>query len=212
MEKILNLTFPRSGHHLLVDILKSYFNDKMNYCEFYNSNNNCGCFGGTNPGNQLCVKEKTNFQKHHDFEKLFHEPRVLTVPKDLDRKYLILYRSKYPALVSWYEMFLDEEDNKKVEHSEEDFRNFMNWATNFYDKWIEKWVEDKEIENKLVITYEELTSNTVEIVAKVVEFSEERISRSRIKDAIIDVTVKEKRDITNSGFYNILKNDFIDQE
>lgn len=212
MNKIINISFPRSGHHLLVNILKKYFKDEIKYCEYYISNEGCGCFGGPNPNNVLCIKEETNFQKQHDFEKLFYRPRVFLVPKDLDRKYLILYRkNKYKALLSWYEMFLDD-PNSKIEHSEEGFREFMSWFSNFYNKWVNKWVRDKEIKDKLTITYEDLTSDTVETIFEVIKFINGKPNRNKIKDSIIQHTVRDKRKLEDSDFYNILKEDYLDEK
>lgn len=51
---MLFVTFPRSGHHLLVDILTEY-QPSLTYCEFY------GCCN-TYP----CV-HKSTLQKNHDF-------------------------------------------------------------------------------------------------------------------------------------------------
>lgn len=211
MYKILNLTFPRSGHHFLVRILKQYFKDKLKYCEYYSAINQCGCFGGENPRNVLCTRPETNFQKHHDFDRLFTKPRLFVVPKTLNRKYLILYRKKWNALISWYEMFL-REDSNKVQKTEDGFREFMNFASNFYDKWITKWVKDDKIKNKLIITYNDIIDNTVETLSKVVNFCGEEPDIDKLKDAIIQSSIKEKRNIKHSKRYDILKKEYINNE
>jgi len=164
MNKILNVTFPRSGHFLLYILLREILGDKLDYCEFYN----CNICRGVN-AEQLCVRPTVNFQKHHDFIRLFYYRKYLTLRKDFDRKYLIQYREKIPALISWYEMFLNE-GKGKVEDSPRGFKRFYKWSSQFYDKWFEKWVLDDEIKDKKIITYKELTLQPQKTLVDILDF------------------------------------------
>lgn len=79
------ISFPRSGQHLLADMLAAYLGEEFQYCEFY-----------LEPGRRLAVRSETNYQKNHDFD--------LDWPITPDHRYVIQIRDPFEALTSLYEL------------------------------------------------------------------------------------------------------------
>ena len=89
MERVIGVSWPRSGHHLLVRLLTLYFGETFRYCDFYGGVDNC-C--KTAP----CTRADIHLAKSHDFD--------LALPQIADRKYLIQYRDFVPSVVSNFEL------------------------------------------------------------------------------------------------------------
>ena len=82
LNKTVLVSFPRSGHHLLVRGLTEAANHRIVYSEMYNSAhnmNNC---------------DFVNLQKSHDFD--------LTDPIDPELNYIVLIRGFELAVESWF--------------------------------------------------------------------------------------------------------------
>jgi hypothetical protein len=58
---VAGVSWPRSGHHLLVRMLKSYFGKVFEYCEFYEPQQCCKQFPCARRG-------VVHFSKNHDFD------------------------------------------------------------------------------------------------------------------------------------------------
>ena len=83
MRNIQNITFPRSGHHLIERCIESLFLEEFHYCDYYR---HC---------RQIpCSDPKTTFQKNHDFK--------LSLSQDKRFHYLVQYRNPLQAIASWY--------------------------------------------------------------------------------------------------------------
>lgn len=165
MRKIICVSFPRSGHHLLVNFLFKYFSrdvdypelkgedarkkcDKtlsageLHYCEFYN---HCKSYP--------CIDPAINFQKNHD--------SLLDMqPKD-GYFYIIMYRHPLESIVSLYKWNVkDWLDNiftgKTVDFSRSGWERFANNKIVLWKNFVRKWIIDKDRGNYLFISYEEL--------------------------------------------------------
>lgn len=104
------ISFPRSGHHLLVRGLQAALNEELVYCEPYISEHN------------MEVSPYTNVQKSHDFN--------LDEPIDPSLKYIIQIRGFEQAIKSWY----------KIEDLEQPFEEFYREKREYYDGFLSKWV------------------------------------------------------------------------
>ena len=89
LKHFTGVSFPRSGHHLLVRVLNKYFGPKFVYCEYYNPADCCRAV-------PCEFADRVTFSKNHDYESC--------VPILTHQRYLIQYRAFVPAVVSDYEL------------------------------------------------------------------------------------------------------------
>jgi len=105
------VSFPRSGHHLMVRGLTEALGNKLVYSEYYTSKHNM----------DNC--RFVNLQKSHDFE--------LTDPVNENENYVVLIRDFAPAIKSWYE----------TEQIRDDFEVFKEAKLAYYRAFVEKWMQ-----------------------------------------------------------------------
>ena len=133
-EKVICVTFPRSGHHLFARILAKYFSRDLYdgyvkkstkhfvagtfcYCEYYR---HCK--------SSPCSDVKTNFQKNHDFEGSLPNTRLL--------KYIIQYRTPVESLISNFEFDIK---NSKRPNEIEEWEKFASYGILYWKKFVNKW-------------------------------------------------------------------------
>lgn len=169
LRKVFFITFPRSGHHLLVRCLAKYFSENpesefntpgsseltkmtgtfkagnFTYCENYS---HCQQFG--------CSSPEVLFQKSHDFQ--------LTDPVSRRLKYIVQYRENYGAAIkSWYEIeakpngYLEQYNNKQIA---------------FYQRFLKKWVEPDPEPNRLLIEFKYFTHYPDIVLRQAISFCE----------------------------------------
>jgi hypothetical protein len=160
---VAGVSWPRSGHHLLVELLGRYFGSRFAYCEFHQAEDCCK--------EVPCVRrDRITLSKNHDLD--------LLTPIAPDVPYLIQYRDFLPSVVSDYELF----KNWRGEDSPQAFEHFAKWQTDryvkFYVKWISAW---SPCRNKLVVKYENLMAKPAWTLASVAEFFSpgEAVDRNR---------------------------------
>jgi hypothetical protein len=113
MNKIMFVTFPRSGHFPLIKSLYCVLGDEFKFCNFYNHCNKVGC-------NKEC-----NAQKNHDFD------LSLKIPKGWI-PIIQIRRNERDNLYAWYNLVSKERKINK--------KNFINEKRLFLKKWKEKWL------------------------------------------------------------------------
>lgn len=140
------VSYPRSGHHWLVCMLKTYFGDSLHYCEYY-----------TDPEHAMAVCPETNCQKTHDF--------YLDEPRSPEFRYVVQFRNPEPAIHSWYRM---ERDAGRSDDFREFFRHKMSFWLDFRNKWArDDWPTDVP---RLILHYEDLRAGPINSLAKVIHF------------------------------------------
>lgn len=144
IRKTYLVSFPRSGHHLLVRGLTEALSHRLIYCEFYNGRHNF----------EHC--EWTNLQKSHDFD--------LQLPFDEQYNYIILIRAFELAIDSWYANVI------KYEGYEGDLETFRDGKKEYFDAFNEKWVISPSADNKLIITYADLVDHKIDTVSRCARF------------------------------------------
>ena len=157
------ITFPRSGHTWLSRILKYYFLNNLNYCEFH-----------TDPSNSIDLNVNTNLQKNHDFD--------LKTEIKSDRKYLIQIRKKYECLNSLYRLDSLNIDRNMNKHDEDQmtrtnfietygisYFDFLNEKGKYYDNFLSKWVF-VNIDNSKLVIYEKLKNDTFKESKSIIQF------------------------------------------
>jgi len=138
LNKTIFVTFPRSGHHLLIRGLHVALPQELVYSEFYQCEHNMdNCFA-------------VNAQKDHDFK----------LERDIEGyRYIVQVRDVTDCLYSWYIAL----------NSKESFREFYEVNEKYYHRFMNKWILS-EIDNRLIIKYEDLVKEKKETVLKVANF------------------------------------------
>lgn len=110
LNKTILVSYPRSGHHLMVRGLTEALDHKLVYSAFYGvAHNIANC-------------EFVNLQKSHDFD--------LTDEINLDLNYIVLIRNFEDATRSWH----------KSIKSEIPIDEFLESKREYYEGFIKKWV------------------------------------------------------------------------
>jgi len=140
------VSYPRSGHHLTVRILGHYFGANFKYCRFYatSSQECCQQFP--------CRDSSVTMTKNHDMDSISRQRQG--VPKIADVPYLVLVRNFLEAVVSDYDLYL-----RSHEDTEEGWRAFAQRKSDFYRSFVDKWALSADGLEKLVVRYEDLTSD-----------------------------------------------------
>lgn len=174
-QHIMLVTFPRSGHHLLVALVNDYAklqNLPFSYCEFY------GCHtkqGEDKNIHKICTQNNCSdtccvLTKNHDFGLNPYCP----VPEWTDpvtinanKRYIILYRQDpVKQFEAWYRHFkaCNTPPNIKYDARKETYNDFVEnfyvYNIDYYDAFIKKWVTSKN-KNVYAFTYESLVENTM---------------------------------------------------
>lgn len=157
------ICYPRSGHHLLTNILHEYFDVSFVYCEQYKEGHK-----------RIDKDENTNYQKNHDFD-------LDTEIKD-DRQYLIQVRNPLHSLPSRWAM---EVRGANITDTEENYRLYMKAWSHYWAGFMAKWVLSP-VDNRLVVRYEDLMLNPVEVVVNVIQFltHEANVNENDVRAAI----------------------------
>jgi hypothetical protein len=138
------ITFPRSGHHLLVRGILTALPEYAVYSEVYKSPHNM----------DNC--EFVNLQKTHDFD--------LDEPINPDLQYIVQIRGFELAVESWHKLLVR---NESYSGSFEDFRKEK---TEYYDRFMEKWVNNPTFTNRLIIPYHELVADKKNTLINVIKY------------------------------------------
>ena len=126
------VTYPRSGHHAMVNFLSKISNFADEYCEYYN----CTRHDGTNiPCTKTSIRWKDrNFScgagkrilKNHEFD--------LDLDYRGDTKYIVQYRHPFLSIKSWFE--LETKNGKNLLP----WPDYLSEKLDFWKQFIQKWV------------------------------------------------------------------------
>lgn len=134
------ISFPRSGHHIMVDVIEDITklnNLPFSYCEFYTC-----C-------NQIPCTKNSFLAKNHDFD--------LDIPITPENKYIVLYRDDpFEQLEAWYRYQL------LYPNSVDDLNVFIERNIQYYNNFRNKWV-DNNYQNIIKITYDEFLKDPDQI-------------------------------------------------
>jgi hypothetical protein len=181
---ITNVEPPRCGNTLLIEYLRPYFEDEWYYCEYY-----LDCISAP------CVSEKTVFQRNHDFE--------LDLPNNPNSHYLIQMRHPVHAIVSHYEMQV------KLEKYNDSFENWIahsvEWLK-FFQAFCIKWILNNPYDNFLIISYENMLANPIEVVGNVINFCapNHELDSERLNAINDSVSIRKVRDPRKFKYYDPL--------
>ena len=134
---VVGVSWPRSGHHLLVRLLRLYYGPDFTYCGFYGQAGCCGVAPCKKAG-------EIRYSKNHDFDG--------AVPQDPGQRYLIQTRGFAPSVVSNFELYLREGG----EDSADSFARFASGQFAPYRAFQDKWITSDFASTQTVIPYENL--------------------------------------------------------
>lgn len=150
MDKFSIVSFPRSGQHLIQDVLKYVcINHDLNYkfCDFYDCCRKDPCSNGS------------NFLKNHDHD--------LKLPIKTDRKYIALYRNDIILqLEAYYRYYIKK---KGLQYTLQELKSFVLSNKDYYLKFRQKWI-DNSSKNILKIEYYDFIENPSNTIKKVFNF------------------------------------------
>jgi hypothetical protein len=159
MTNVHIVTFPRSGHHAMIEQLESVSEIYKNYCEYYNCIGRrgeiieCSKSSDTWKEKGFSCGAGNRILKDHDFE--------LLLPYKNDRKYVIQLRNPILSIASWYEL-----DSKNLNLKLPEFNIYFSQKLKFWIEFVDKWYPKFSNENVIYVPYEDLA-----IKEKLIEIS-----------------------------------------
>ena len=135
------ISYPRSGHHALTNVLGGYFGEHFHYGEMYREG--AVAIGPGSP---------TNWQKNHDFG--------LATPVLPDRNYIVQVRNPLESIESWEKL-----DLRLVGSATDSQENRVDFWAGFVKKWVLG-----PVPHRLVVWYEDLMEQPLATVTSVIQF------------------------------------------
>ncbi len=186
------ISFPRSGQHLIYEILKLiYFvhDYDFTYCEYYNCCNSVPC------------SFKSIYQKNHDFTLDYK-----IIPTE---SYVVFYRKN---IVYQLEAYYRYEINKNNDQYDlETLLTFINNNFYYYINFYEKWIFEKH-DNIMCIDYNSFIGNSYNYVNQILQYSNLTFDDEKIKKILqSEICVEGKVNsikvlhTLNEELYQILK-------
>jgi hypothetical protein len=164
IHKTACVSFPRSGHHALKNVLCEYFGPGFGYCDNYLDP----------PERRLENCEETVFQKEHDLG--------LSIPI-LPYRHLIQIRDPIHSIQSWID-FDSTVGAANANPSREEWAAVFKTRTALWCEWFSKWVLSP-IWPRLVVPYQSLITRPYETCANVILFmTGEHEDARRLADAL----------------------------
>jgi hypothetical protein len=185
------VSYPRSGHHLTVRVLKHYFRDDFKYCQYYNKT--CADCCQTFP----CTDATVSMTKNHDMD--LNHCLHTGLPKQAGVPYLVLVRNFLEAVVSDFNLFLRQNDD-----TADAWHTFSQRKLLFYQRFLQKWVLSEDGLEKMLVRYETLTTEPLDAFSRIISFFHppDAVDPERLQ-RIIDEAVLE--DVKPTGIEIIRK-------
>lgn len=167
---VANVSWPRSGHHLLARILERYFGPRFGYCEYHVPRTDpqlpcCGQFPCTR-------QDVISMSKNHDFD--------LASPVPAKVPLIVQWREPLAAIQSEFELALLD----GVADSPEAFAAFAEKRAATYRRFMAKWLE-APIETRLAVEYDEFVADPLSIMTDVLAlWNDGPVDMGRLQNAI----------------------------
>lgn len=167
MKRVVSVSIPRSGHHLLVQLLWNYFKfGRFLYCEAYTTEGCCGRIPCTAVSERAKVELGTDLhlrlfmQKSHDLNN--------EVAPDPNARYLVQIRDPAQAAIGYlrWEMTHGWKENFSLGEIPKSLFDFLCYYIRFYHKWCAPIVEHGK-PDRHVIYYEQLIGSQAQARSEV---------------------------------------------
>jgi hypothetical protein len=174
------VSYPRSGHHLTVRVLKQYFKDSFKYCQYYNKSCEECCQSFP------CTDASVAMTKNHDMD--LNRRMSTGIPQVPGVPYLILIRNFLEAAVSDFNLYL-----RQNEDSLEAWESFADRKLTFYQRFLHKWVLGRNDLEKLIVQYENLTMQPLEVFGQIISYFHpaEPLDEPRLQQIISDAVLED---------------------
>ncbi len=171
---IINVSFPRSGHRFLREILSGYFADNFVFYESYLKK----IVAVSQSKNDLRF---VNYVKTHDFE--LNGRNVLLSELPVNRRYLVQIRHPLESIASYYEFSL--------KHGHIRYDNQLAWnmflakKLKYWKRFCEVWLSGNN-GDFLLITYDDLCTDTVSAAKRAIRFltTDSRVNSQKLTKVI----------------------------
>lgn len=182
MRYTLSISFPRSGHHLVKNLIDKYFNGQLHYCEYY-----------LHCRKLPCSDPKTNFQKIHDLH--------LNTNVSEKMPLLIQYRKDpVKCLISWYKL---EVAYDRIPEQIDEWHKFAEQRVKYLIKWFNKWV-CKEYKNSLYVEYDNFLSEPLKSMQLIIEHLSpgQNVDLRHLNKVVDEANISYKSNIQNFIFFD----------
>lgn len=186
------ISFPRSGQHLIYEILKSiYFvhDYDFTYCEYYDCCNSVPCIF------------RSIYQKNHDFTLNYN-----IIPT---KSYVVFYRKNIIHQLEAYYRYKINKNNEQYDL--EELLTFINNNFYYYINFYKKWIFEKH-DNIMCIDYNSFVENPHDYVNQILQHSNLTFYDEKIKKILqSEISVEGKvnsikiLNTLNNELYQILK-------
>ncbi len=200
MDKVACISFPRSGHHLLINGLLKYFSKdptypniedstrcknilqagELFYCEYYD---HCR--------NHPCSDYRSNFQKIHDF----NLDLICKIEKQI-----VQIRHPIESIISYYKYHYGENLLEK-----EHWIKFALEKADYWKGFVKKWVIENSSSKLLVISYSDLLDKSLETFENILYFiaPKDKLRKAYLKKVIASLDISKKNTIDKFDHYDI---------
>lgn len=157
MRYVASVSYPRSGHHLIVRLMQAYFGESFTYCQFYGQPPDACCqeFPCARPG-IMCTK-------NHDMEL---EVELPGIDANADVPVLVGVRHFMDAVVSDYEQHVRIGNPDSLQ----EWRSLAGVKAAYYTAFVNKWVAAPRRAERCILKYEEIVTAPEQTVARVIRF------------------------------------------
>ena len=171
-----NISYPRSGHRCLLQLLKTYFGEQIKACSIYSPNKI------SNP----------NYLKDHDFG--------LSVKPVHGTRYVIQIRYPLESLISYYKLSVKDGQIPDKKIFWENFAHEkMSYWINFYNKWVLSDISQP----KLVVNYADMMDETQAILEKTIDFvTGHKSDPKKVLQTLSEYEVKRRNSMRDFKYYD----------
>jgi len=192
MNRIQNISYPRSGHHLLVNLLHDHLGDAFKYADPYGWHNEKGEKTKSEPKKTLEDSPNCNYAKNHDFD------LKLEVNPNSDITHIIQIRKPLPAIVSYFQFTVDE---GAIPDTKESWRAFAVEKAAYWQAFYEKWVLVPP-STSMLLWYDELISEPVLSLSQVLDFCGIDINEEEVRKTVAKHSITQKNSADSFKYYD----------
>lgn len=170
--RVQGVSFPRCGHHMLVEVLERYFGIAFRYCSYYGL---CE--------QRPCPASVGHLQKNHDHD--------LAIDADGDADYLIQYRRPLGAMISQFEHRVR---LGHARHTADEWRTFALDTLPQWEAFVRKWVLENQNPRAIKIAYEDVLADPIRVVGRVARFfaPDDPLDEAQLERAARRVSVRRR--------------------
>jgi hypothetical protein len=177
---VQGVSYPRSGHSLLVQFLKTYIGPGFHYCEYYT-----GC------RQWPCVNQGNHFQKNHDFG--------LSLPVSRDRPLLVQYRSPLYSIAS---NFLLVGDQMPERFTLAGWERYAIVSITAWRQWVHKWVLGLDHKDALLLNYDDVVRQPEPYLSRTLLFFGIKPDPTRLRAVVEQMEVRRRTVAHGFPFYD----------